>query len=431
VSSGADVIAPGIPAPDSDAPEEAGFWERTKANIRSGNLGVLPVVVGEILIVTYFAFTATNFFTAANFTNVILQMAGTTLIAFGVVFVLLLGEIDLSVAYVSGIAAVAVAEFQLPSSSHDYPGWLAILLALGIVAVIGFAQGTVVARIGVPSFVVTLAGLLIWQGVILKTLQARDTIIIEDNWINYAATYYFSANVGWLIAAGITLLYGVVALGGVIGLRRAGLPAKTPTAIAKFAGVAAASFGTVAICNHASRPTACPAGTPLTETCYRPLGLPLAAVIMVVFLVALTYLAKRTAFGRHVYAVGGNAEAARRAGINVSRVRVIVFMLSSVMAGVGGIVLAARLQSVNLNQGGGTLLLDAISAAVIGGVSLFGGRGEVRGALLGALVIATIANGLNIGGYSTGAIYIVTGVILLLAVTLDTVARRLQVRAGR
>ena len=157
---------------------------------------MLPVVLGEIAIVTYFAFTATNFFTAANFVNVILQMAGTTMIAFGVVFVLLLGEIDLSIAYVSGIAAVAVAEFQLPSSSHDYPGWIAILLGLAIVGVIGFAQGTVVARVGVPSFVVTLAGLLIWQGVILKVLQARDTIIIEDNWINYAATYYFSANVG-------------------------------------------------------------------------------------------------------------------------------------------------------------------------------------------------------------------------------------------
>jgi len=431
VSSGADVVAPGIEAPDSDAPEQAGFWERTKTNVRSGNLGVLPVVVGEILIVTYFAFTATNFFTAPNFVNVILQMAGTTLIAFGVVFVLLLGEIDLSIAYVSGIAAVAVAEFQLPSSSHDYPGWLAILLALGIVAVIGFAQGTVVARIGVPSFVVTLAGLLIWQGVILKTLQARDTIIIEDNWINYAATYYFSANVGWSIAAAITIVYGLVALGGVIGHRRAGLSAGTGTAIAKFVGVAVASFGTVAICNHARRPTACPEGTPLTETCYRPLGLPLAAVIMVIFLVALTYLAKRTAFGRHVYAVGGNAEAARRAGINVSRVRIIVFVLSSVMAGVGGIVLAARLQSVNLNQGGGTLLLDAISAAVIGGVSLFGGRGEVRGALLGAILIGTLQNGLNTLNISNGWIYIVTGLVLLGAVTLDTFAVRLQARSGR
>ena len=199
----------------------------------------------------------------------------------------------------------------------------------------------------------------------------------------------------------------------------------------KVLGVAAASFGVVAICNHASRPTACPEGTPLTVNCTKPLGLPLAGLLMVIFLVALTFLAKRTAFGRHVYAVGGNAEAARRAGISVARVRIVVFMISSVMAGVGGIILAARLQSVNLNVGGGTLLLDAISAAVIGGVSLFGGRGEVRGALLGALVIATIANGLNIGGYSTGTIYTVTGIILLLAVTLDSVARRLQVKSGR
>ena len=154
--------------------------------------------------------------------------------------------------------------------------------------------------------------------------------------------------------------------------------------------------------------------------CTQPLGLPLAAVLMLVFLVGLTFLAKRTTFGRHVYAVGGNAEAARRSGINVARVRILVFMISGIMAGVGGIVLAARLQSVNLNVGGGTLLLDSISAAVIGGVSLFGGRGEVRGALLGSLIIATIANGLNIGGYSTGTIYVVTGAILLAAVTLDT-----------
>jgi D-xylose transport system permease protein len=411
--------------------EQEGLWQRMKGNVRSGNLGVLPVVLGQFAIVVYFSFTATNFFTASNFVNVILQMAGVTMIAYGVVFVLLLGEIDLSVAYVSGIAAVAVAEFQLPGSSHDFPGWLAILLALGIVAVIGLGQGTVVAKVGVPSFVVTLAGLLIWQGVILKTLQARDTIIIEENWVNYAATYYFSANVGWLIAAGITALYGVVALGGALGKRRAGLRTGTVGALTKLVGVAVASFGTVAICNHAKRPTACPEGTPLTETCYEPLGLPLAGLLMVVFLVGLTFLAKRTSFGRHVYAVGGNAEAARRAGINVSRVRIIVFVISSVMAGVGGIVLAARLQSVNLNQGGGTLLLDSISAAVIGGVSLFGGRGEVRGALLGALVIATIANGLNIGGYSNGAIYIVTGVILLLAVTLDTIATRLQAKSGR
>jgi D-xylose transport system permease protein len=432
VSSEADVVAPGIGLPEGDEAEaQAGFWRRALDNLRSGNLGVLPVVIGQIAIVAYFSLTATNFFTATNFVNVILQMAGVTMIAYGVVFVLLIAEIDLSIGFLSGIAALTAAELQLPDTWHDFPGWLGILIALAIVALIGAAQGTVVALVGVPSFVVTLAGLLIWQGVILRVLELRGVIIIEEEWINNTATYYFSATTSWIIAGVITGAYALVALSGAIGHRRAGLAARPWPAIATVAGVAAACFGTVAICNHATRPAPCPEGTPLTENCTQSLGLPLAGLLMVIFLVGLTFLAKRTTFGRHVYAVGGNAEAARRAGINVARVRILVFTISGIMAGVGGIILAARLQSVNLNVGSGTLLLDAISAAVIGGVSLFGGRGEVRGALLGSLVIATIANGLNIGGYSTGTIYIVTGVILLLAVTLDSVARRLQERSGR
>ena len=423
-----DVAAPDLGPQEAD--EQKGTWQRALGNLRSGNLGVLPVVVGEIAIVTYFSFTATNFFTAPNFVNIILQMAGVTMIAFGVVFVLLIAEIDLSIGFLSGIAALTAAELQLPDR-WNYPGWLCILIALGVVAIIGAAQGAFVAKVGVPSFVVTLAGLLIWQGVILKVLQLRGVIIIESDWINKTATYYFSATVSWIIAAVITAGYAVVALSALLGQRRAGLRVRPLPAIVKIAGVAVAAFGVVAICTHATRPKACPEGTPLTVNCTQPLGLPLAAVLMLVFLVGLTFLAKRTTFGRHVYAVGGNAEAARRAGINVARVRILVFMISGIMAGVGGLVLAARLQSVNLNVGGGTLLLDSISAAVIGGVSLFGGRGEVRGALLGSLIIATIANGLNIGGYSTGTIYTVTGCILLAAVTLDTIARRLQERAGR
>ena len=431
MSSEADVVAPGIGLPEGDEEEaQAGFWQRVVGNLKSGNLGVLPVVSGEIAIVAYFSFTATNFFTAANFVNVILQMAGVTMIAYGVVFVLLIAEIDLSIAFLSGIAALTAAQLQLPDG-RNYPGWLAILIALAVVAVIGAAQGTFVAKVGVPSFVVTLAGLLIWQGVILRVLELRGVIIIEDDWINKTATYYFSSRVSWIIAAVITGGYALVALGGAVGKRRAGLSLGSWLTLAKVAGVAVACFGTVAICNHATRPAPCPEGTPLTVTCTQSLGLPLAGLLMVIFLVGLTFLAKRTTFGRHVYAVGGNAEAARRAGISVARVRIVVFTISGIMAGVGGIILAARLQSVNLNVGGGTLLLDSISAAVIGGVSLFGGRGEVRGALLGSLVIATIANGLNIGGYSTGTIYIVTGAILLLAVTLDSVARRLQERSGR
>ena len=430
MTEAADVVAPGIGLPEGDDTEQQTLWQRAVGNVKSGNLGVLPVVIGEILIVTYFSFTATNFFTAGNFVNVILQMAGVTMIAFGVVFVLLIAEIDLSIGYLSGVAALTAATLQLPDG-RNYPGWVCILVALGVVAIIGAAQGTVVAKVGVPSFVVTLAGLLIWQGVILRELQVRGVIQIEEDWINKTATYYFSATVSWIIAALVTGLYALVALSGLFGQQRAGLKVRPLPALAKLVGVAVAAFGVVAICTHATKPAACPEGTPLAVVCTQPLGLPLAAVLMLVFLVGLTFLAKRTTFGRHVYAVGGNAEAARRAGINVARVRILVFMISGIMAGVGGLILAARLQSVNLNVGGGTLLLDSISAAVIGGVSLFGGRGEVRGALFGSLIIATIANGLNIGGYKTGTIYIVTGAILLGAVTLDTIARRLQERSGR
>jgi D-xylose transport system permease protein len=417
VSSDVDIAAPGIGLPEGDESEtQPGLWRRAYDNVRTGNLGILPIVIGLAFIVVFFSFKATNFFTADNFNNIIVQMTGLTMLAFGVVFVLLLGEIDLSIGYLSGIAALTVAEFQLPGSGHAYPGLVAILIAVGVCTLIGGAQGSIVALVGVPSFVVTLAGLLIWQGVILQVLEIKGVIVIQDAWINDLANYFFTSRNGWIIAGIVTGLYALGTVGSAIAKRRAGVAIGNPWMIAaKVAGVALATFGTVAISNHASVPN----------------GLPLAGVLVVIFLIALTYLAKRTPFGRHVYAVGGNAEAARRAGINVARIRIIVFMISGAMAGVGGVILAARLNSVDLNVGGGTLLLDAISAAVIGGTSLFGGRGEVRSALIGALVIATVSNGLNTAGYKTGTIYIVTGVILLLAVTLDTVARRLQVRSGR
>ena len=411
-----EIVGQDAAPPAEDAAEDSGLLRRAIENVKTGNLGVLPIVIGMVFIVVFFGFKATNFFTAANFSNIIVQMAGTAMLAYGVVFVLLLGEIDLSISYVGGIGALTVAELQLPGSGHQINGLLAMLAAVAVCAVIGLAQGSIVAFVGVPSFVVTLAGFLIWQGVILQVLEQPGSIIIQDRWINYTASYYFSTAAGWLIAALVTGLYALTVLGGVYGKRRAGVAVASPGIIvAKLVGVAVAAFGTVAICNHAQIPH----------------GLPLAGVLIVIFLVALTFLAKRTTFGRHVYAVGGNAEAARRAGINVPRIRVIVFIISSSMAAVGGIILAANVNSVDLNFGGGTLLLNAIAAAVIGGVSLFGGRGEVRAAFLGALVIATVSNGLNTAGYQSGVIYIVTGIILLLAVTLDTIARRLQVRSGR
>ena len=396
-----------------------GAWERTKLNVRTGNLGAVPLIVGEIAVVIVFGFTATNFFTSTNFVNLITQTAGTCMLAYGVVFVLLLGEIDLSIGYLAGIGALVVAELQLPGSNWQMSGLLAMVVAVAVCALIGGVQGSIVAFVGVPSFVVTLAGFLIWQGVILNKLEQRGTIIIQDRWINYTDLYIFSPLAGWVIAAIFTALYPISILYKKIVARGTQIAQQSWTsAILKTIGIGIAAFGTVAVCNNG-------------KIIATPLGLPLPGVLMVLFFVVLTFLAKWTTFGRHVYAVGGNAEAARRSGINVPRVRVIVFALSGAMAAIGGIIFAAQVNSVALTFPPGNLLLNAIAAAVIGGVSLFGGRGEVRGALLGAILIGTLQNGLNTLSISNGWIYIVTGAVLLAAVTLDTVAVRLQARSGR
>jgi D-xylose transport system permease protein len=389
------------------------FFGRVGDNIRGGNLGSWPVVIGLVVIVIFFSFKAENFLSPGNFSNIITQMAGTTLLAYGVVFVLLIGEIDLSISYISGIAGVVVAQLTLPESGHQLPGLLAIFAAIGACALIGAFQGSFVAFIGVPAFVVTLAGYQIWQGVIQKSIENEGVIVIQDSTVNNTANYFFSNTAGWIIAALVCGVYAASVLSGVISAKRHGVAVRDPwVLVAKVVVVVIVTIVTVIVCN-------------------RDRGVPFVLVLMIAALLVLTFLAKRTTFGRHVYAVGGNAEAARRAGINVARVRLVVFMISGVMAGLGGVVLAARLNSVDLNAGGGTLLIDAIAAAVIGGTSLFGGRGEVRDALFGALVIATIANGLNTLNLTQGVIYITTGAILLFAVTLDTILRRRQRKAGR
>jgi D-xylose transport system permease protein len=384
-------------------------WEALKA----GDVGSLPIVIGLALIVAFFYSKNENFLTAGNFTNLMTQMAGVTTIAIGVVFVLLLGEIDLSIAYVAGLAGVLVAQLQVPDGSWEVKGVLAIAIAVTITALIGGLQGSFVAYVGVPSFVVTLAGLLFWQGVILYRIGEAGVIIIEDSTINNVANYFFSDRAGLLIAALGSALFAISTLAGVVGRRRHGIRTDNLILVAaKLVFVAAVLFGAVIWAN-------------------KERGFPLAFVLVIILLVFWTWVAERTTFGRHVYAVGGNAEAARRAGINVARVRVYVFMISGLMAGFGGVILAARLNSVDLNAGGGTLLLDAISAAVIGGTSLFGGRGRVISALLGALVISTVGNGIDLLGYSSAIKYMVTGLILLAAVTLDAVSRRRLERAGR
>jgi D-xylose transport system permease protein len=384
-------------------------WEA----IKGGDVGSLPVIVGIVAITIFFTAKTNIFFTAVNFSNLIGQMAGVTVIGVGIVFVLLIGEIDLSVGYVSGIASVAVAEFQLAGSSHNYPGLVAMALAILVGAAIGAVQGSIIAFVGVPSFVVTLAGLLVAQGMVIKVLGTQGVIGITDHQVLDVSNYVLTKNTGWIVAIVLTALLAMASFGTWIGRRRAGLPTGhivvTLARVLLYGGLA---FAAVAVCNHSR-------------------GVPLVGLIVVFVVVLFAYIAGRTTFGRHVYAVGGNAEAARRAGINVKLIRILCFVISGACAGLGGIILASRLNSVDLTFGGGTLLLDAISAAVIGGVSLFGGRGRVSGALFGGLIIGMISNGTDLVGSADWVKYVTTGGILLAAVTLDTVARRRQAAAGR
>src|SRR5439155_16729309 len=229
-----------------------GAWDRTKLNVRTGNLGAVPLIVGEVAVVIVFGFTATNFFTSVNFVNLITETAGTAMLAYGVVYVLLLGEIDLSIGYLAGIGALIVAELQLPGSSWHVNGILAMLIAVAACALIGGVQGSIVAFVGVPSFVVTLGGFLIWQGVILNKLEQRGTIISQDRWINYTDLYIFSPLAGWVIAGIFTALYPISVLYRKIVARGTHIAQQSWTSsILNTIGIGIAPFGTGAICNNA------------------------------------------------------------------------------------------------------------------------------------------------------------------------------------
>jgi D-xylose transport system permease protein len=329
----------------------------------------------------------------------------------GVVFVLLLGEIDLSIGYVSGMGGVIAALLLEPGKG--VPTGVAVALALGTGLAIGLLQGSFVAFLGVPSFVVTLAGLLIWNGVLLQIIGSSGTIVIQNKFINGIANDYVKHWLAWVVAIGAVLAYVFQQLATIYRRRAADLP-NDPWlfVIGRIVVLAVAAIAVVVVANGDR-------------------GLPYVTLIMLGAYIFWTFVSQRTRFGRHVYAVGGNAEAARRAGINVSGIKLAVFGISGTMAALGGIVLASRLSSVDTSTGGGTILLYSIAAAVIGGTSLFGGRGTVRSAVLGAIVIAMIDNGLGLLNVSAGTKYIVTGLVLLAAVTLDSVSRRGREATGR
>jgi D-xylose transport system permease protein len=405
------------PPPPAEQVEEqrpgfGGYIQKWLDDVRGGELGALPIVVGIIVIAIYMQARNSHFLTAGNFVNLIAQMSPYAVIGMGLVFVLLLGEIDLSVGYVSGMGGV-IAAVLLEPGHGQWPTWAAVVVALAVGCGIGLFQGFFIARLGVPSFVVTLAGLLAWNGVVLQVIGSRGTIVIQDSFVNGLANNYISHELAWVLGVGsVAAWLGVQAM-TVYRRRQAGLQNTPWSIILLRTGLVLAA--TIFVIQWAD-----------TDR-----GIPWVGAIMLGLLVILTFLAQRTRFGRHVYAVGGNAEAARRAGINVAGVKLAVFALCSTMAALGGLILASRLNSVDTNTGGGSVLLYSIAACVIGGTSLFGGRGTVKSAILGAIVVAMIENGLGLLNVSAGTKFIVTGIVLLAAVTLDSLSRKRSAAAGR
>ena len=389
------------------------YAKRWWTGVRTGDLGSLPIIVGLLLIAVIFQSQNSQFLTAGNFVNLIVQMAAITVIGMGIVFVLLLGEIDLSIGYVSGVAGVATALLMLPDGHNQLGAGPAIFIALVIGAGIGVLQGLIITKIGVPSFVVTLAGLLGWNGVVLLLIGDKGTVIIQNSLVIGFANDFLPAATAWIVLAAGIALYAGILMSTDRTRRKAGLPTEPVALYAlRVAGLAIAGAAVVAFAN-------------------KDRGIPYVFLVITGLYLLWTFVLNRTRFGRHIYAVGGNAEAARRAGINVDNVKIACFAICSMMAALGGIILASRLRSIDTNSGGGTILLYSIAAAVIGGTSLFGGRGNIKSAVLGALVIASIDNGLGLLGLSSGTKFVITGLVLLAAVTVDSFSRRGRAQAGR
>jgi D-xylose transport system permease protein len=380
------------------------------SRIRAGDIGPLPIIIGLLIIATIFQSLNSNFLTPRNIVNLILQMAGITTIAYGVVFVLLLGEIDLSVGYVSAVAGVLTTILMRPP--HDLPWFVAVGIAILAVLVIGFVHGSLITFFQLPSFIVTLAGLLGWNGVVLLLVGAGGTISVREGPVRDLANTYLPSELSWILAALLVVGFASTKILQWRNRKALGLSiTPLPIIAGQVVGLAVLMFGVVMIC-IADR------------------GVPVIGVGIVLMLLILTFVTKNTRFGRYVFAVGGNKEAARRASIRVERIRLYVFMISSLMAGIGGIILASRLKSVATNSGGGQLLLNSIAAAVIGGTSLFGGRGSMTSAVLGALVIASVENGMGFLGIDASVQFIITGLVLLVAVIVDSVSRSSQKRSG-
>ncbi|NUP75867.1 MAG: ATP-binding cassette domain-containing protein [Sinomonas sp.] len=401
--------------PDITATSLPEYFRAAFARVRGGESGVLPVLAGLVLISVLFQSLNPNFLTPGNLVNLLIQGSVFMMLAMGQVFVLLLGEIDLSIGYVGGVGGVIMAE--LVQESTGWPWWAAIAVGLAACAAIGVLHGTIITRLGLPSFVVTLGGQLGWLGVMLIILGNGGVVPINNTVINNIASGNLSPLASWIVMIAVAGAFSAWTWLRDARRRKSGLVAPPASVSAlKIAAVLAAGVAVVWLCNT-NRGI-------LAEIS----GVPWVLLVVLGVLAAWTLLLGRTRFGRYIYAIGGNAEAARRGGVNLARIRTIAFMLASFTAGLGGIVYASRLRSVSTSYDGGTLVLYAVAAAVIGGTSLFGGRGKVLHGVLGGLVIAAIDNGMGLQGYSAPAKYVVTALVLVAAVTIDAVARRGRAR---
>jgi D-xylose transport system permease protein len=391
------------------------------AKVRGGDVGALPAVLGLIVLALVFTALKPGPFTGAfNFANLINQGAGVIVIAMGLVFVLLLGEIDLSAGYTAGTAA---ATMGIVVTRHNWPWWSGIIVCLATGALIGLLIGLLVARLGIPSFVVTLAAFLGLQGVLLYIIGEGGTIPIRDDVLLAVMNKNLPVWLGWALYAVGMGLYGLLSYRRLASRRAGGLHAESPAVWAvKFIAVAALlGLATWYLSIERSQNTA--------VTSIK--GVPMVVPVLIVLMVLLTFLLTRTAWGRHVYAVGGNAEAARRAGINVASIKLSCFIMCSTLAGVAGILISSRDNSVSPTTGGQQTLLYAVGAAVIGGTSLFGGKGRIIDPVIGGLVVAVIANGMGLLGLSAAVIYMVTGLVLLVAASVDALSRKRAAATGR
>jgi len=391
------------------------YWAR----VRGGDLGSIPAVLGLVVLSLIFGVARETFFSALNFANLFSQSAQVVFIAMGLVFVLLLGEIDLSAGFASGVCGAIMA---ILLTTHGWPWYGAIPAAMITGIVIGFVLGFMVAKAGIPSFVVTLAAFLGFQGILLQLLGGGKNISINDTFVLKLANSNLSVAMSWVFAIVAVVGYALAQLNQVRS-RAARDLVTDPMGIVlmRIAGLAVILLVATALLTQ--------------ERSINPVinsvkGVPIVAPIIAVFLVIWTFVLGRTTYGRHVYAVGGNSEAARRAGIPVDRIRISVFVIGSFMASIGGILAVSRANSVDPNTGGSNILLYSVGAAVIGGTSLFGGKGKVINAVIGGAVIAVIDNGMGLMGYQAGTKYIFTGLILLVAASVDALARRRAAATG-